>query len=181
MTTSSSGATTWPRCTRCLFSRVLENKRNRPDVRIVDIATRRTPTSERLRGPLRRDPPGTDLALANGILHELVRTGLGRPITLSSKRTSSSSAASKISRRSATAATATGRALHLQGLEAQAFEPRRARSLPGRLHAREGRRDFSGVPATQIRLARLDLWRPATRHGQPLVHGGEPARRAAPG
>lgn len=55
-----------------LFSRMLENKRKRPAVRIVDIATRRTPTTEYadLYVEIR---PNSDLALANGILHLLVR------------------------------------------------------------------------------------------------------------
>ncbi|TFH20688.1 MAG: periplasmic nitrate reductase subunit alpha, partial [Myxococcales bacterium] len=54
-----------------LFSRMLETKRKRPDVRIIDLATRRTPTSDYadLYVEFR---PGTDLALANGILHELI-------------------------------------------------------------------------------------------------------------
>ena len=54
-----------------LFSRILEHKRRDPNVRIVDIATRRTPTSQYadLYVEFR---PGTDLALANGILHLLV-------------------------------------------------------------------------------------------------------------
>ncbi len=54
-----------------LFSRILENRRVRPQTRIVDIATRRTPTSDYadLYVEIR---PGTDLALANGILHLLV-------------------------------------------------------------------------------------------------------------
>jgi len=56
-----------------LFSRILESKRRRPGVRIVDIATRRTPTSDYadLHVEIR---PNTDLALANGILHLLVET-----------------------------------------------------------------------------------------------------------
>ena len=55
-----------------LFSRILENKRQRPNVRIVDLATRRTPTSHYadLYVEFR---PGTDLALANGILHLLAK------------------------------------------------------------------------------------------------------------
>ena len=54
-----------------LFSRMLETKRARSDVRIVDIATRRTPTCDYadLYVEIR---PGTDLALANGILHVLL-------------------------------------------------------------------------------------------------------------
>ena len=54
-----------------LFSRILETKRRRPGVRVIDIATRRTPTSDYadLYVEFR---PGTDLALANGILHLLI-------------------------------------------------------------------------------------------------------------
>jgi nitrate reductase (cytochrome) len=57
-----------------LFSRILERKRQSPGVRIIDLATRRTPTSDYadLYVEFR---PGTDLALANGILHVLVREG----------------------------------------------------------------------------------------------------------
>lgn len=57
-----------------LFSRILENKRQRPRVRIIDIATRFTPTSQfaDLYVEIR---PNTDLALANGILHLLVKSG----------------------------------------------------------------------------------------------------------
>lgn len=57
-----------------LFSRILEHKRTDPDVRIVDLATRRTPTSQYadLYVEFR---PGTDLALANGILHLLITGG----------------------------------------------------------------------------------------------------------
>lgn len=57
-----------------LFSRILENKRNDPGVRIVDIGTRRTPTTDYadLYVEFR---PNTDLALANGILHLLLRNG----------------------------------------------------------------------------------------------------------
>ncbi|MBI4606163.1 MAG: molybdopterin-dependent oxidoreductase [Planctomycetes bacterium] len=57
-----------------LFSRILERKRTSPGSRIVDIATRHTPTSDHadLYVEIR---PGTDLALANGILHLLVSEG----------------------------------------------------------------------------------------------------------
>lgn len=57
-----------------LFSRILETKRRRPGVRIVDLATRRTPTSDYadLYVEFR---PGSDLAIANGILHEIVGNG----------------------------------------------------------------------------------------------------------
>ncbi|MEL6186080.1 MAG: molybdopterin-dependent oxidoreductase, partial [Myxococcota bacterium] len=54
-----------------LFSRILETKRRRPGVRIVDIATRRTPTSDYADLYVEMKP-GSDLAIANGILHEIV-------------------------------------------------------------------------------------------------------------
>ena len=57
-----------------LFSRILETKRQRPGVRIVDVATRRTPTSD-YADLYVEFVPGTDLALANGILHLLVKEG----------------------------------------------------------------------------------------------------------
>jgi nitrate reductase NapA len=57
-----------------LYSRILEHKRLDPNVRIVDIGTRRTPTTDYadLYVEIR---PGSDLALANGILHLLVENG----------------------------------------------------------------------------------------------------------
>ena len=54
-----------------LFSRILESKRRRSSVRIVDIATRRTPTSD-YADMYVQIRPGSDLALANGILHLLL-------------------------------------------------------------------------------------------------------------
>ncbi len=57
-----------------LFSRMLETKRQRPGARIVDIATRRTPTSD-YADMYVEFIPGSDLALANGILHLLVKDG----------------------------------------------------------------------------------------------------------
>jgi nitrate reductase NapA len=57
-----------------LFGRILETKRKRPSVKIIDIATRRTPTSG-LSDLYVEFRPGTDLALANGILHLLVKEG----------------------------------------------------------------------------------------------------------
>jgi len=57
-----------------LFSRILEHKRKKPDVRIVDLATRRTPTTH-YADTYVEFRPGTDLALANGILHLLVKEG----------------------------------------------------------------------------------------------------------
>ncbi len=55
-----------------LFSRMLENKRLNPGVRIVDIGTRRTPTSE-YADMYMEIKPGSDLALANGVLHLLLK------------------------------------------------------------------------------------------------------------
>ncbi len=58
-----------------LFSRILENKRKRPTVRIIDMGTRATPTTDYADMHV-RFLPGTDLALANGILHLLVERGM---------------------------------------------------------------------------------------------------------
>jgi nitrate reductase NapA len=55
-----------------LYSRILEHKRKNPGVRIVDIATRRTPTTD-YADMYVEFQPGADLALANGILHLLVK------------------------------------------------------------------------------------------------------------
>ncbi|MCA9171101.1 MAG: molybdopterin-dependent oxidoreductase, partial [Planctomycetales bacterium] len=55
-----------------LFSRMLENKQRNPSVRIIDIATRWTPTSD-FADLYVQIVPGTDLALANGILHLLIK------------------------------------------------------------------------------------------------------------
>ncbi len=55
-----------------LFSRILENKRTNPGVRIIDIGTRRTPTTD-YADLYVEIVPGSDLALANGILHVLFR------------------------------------------------------------------------------------------------------------
>ena len=57
-----------------LFSRILETKRQKPGTRLVDIATRRTPTTDYADLHV-LFKPGTDLALANGILHLLVAEG----------------------------------------------------------------------------------------------------------
>lgn len=57
-----------------LFSRMLERRRRKPSVKIVDLATRTTRTSHAAdRSILFR--PQADLALANGICHELVHRG----------------------------------------------------------------------------------------------------------
>jgi len=57
-----------------LFSRILANKRSNPGVRIIDIGTRRTPTTD-YSDMYVEFKPNTDLALANGILHLLVERG----------------------------------------------------------------------------------------------------------
>ncbi|MDA1264255.1 MAG: molybdopterin-dependent oxidoreductase, partial [Planctomycetota bacterium] len=59
-----------------LFSRILERKREHPSARIIDICTRRTPTSDYADQVVMIEP-GSDLALANGILHLLVTEGGG--------------------------------------------------------------------------------------------------------
>lgn len=53
-----------------LFSRILENKRANPGVRIIDMGTRRTPTTDYADMYI-EFRPGSDLAIANGILHLL--------------------------------------------------------------------------------------------------------------
>ena len=55
-----------------LFSRMLERKRQSPGTRLIDLATRRTPTSD-YADMYVEFRPGSDLALANGILHLLVK------------------------------------------------------------------------------------------------------------
>jgi nitrate reductase NapA len=57
-----------------LFSRILEKKRTHPGTRIIDIATRRTTTSD-LSDLYVEIKPNSDLALANGILHLLYADG----------------------------------------------------------------------------------------------------------
>lgn len=57
-----------------LFSRILEHRRKNPRVKIVDIATRWTPTSD-FADLYVEFKPGSDLALANGILHLLAKNG----------------------------------------------------------------------------------------------------------
>jgi nitrate reductase NapA len=57
-----------------LFSRILANKRDNPGVRIIDLGTRRTPTTD-YADMYVEFVPGSDLALANGILHLLLRGG----------------------------------------------------------------------------------------------------------
>jgi nitrate reductase NapA len=58
-----------------IYSRCLEHKRRNPKVRIIDIATRRTPTSDYADMYVEFEP-GSDLAIANGILHVMVKEGL---------------------------------------------------------------------------------------------------------
>ncbi len=57
-----------------LFSRILENRRRRPGVRIIDLATRQTPTTD-FADMYVNFRPGTDLALANGLLYLLLNNG----------------------------------------------------------------------------------------------------------
>ncbi|NUN52772.1 MAG: molybdopterin-dependent oxidoreductase, partial [Planctomycetaceae bacterium] len=55
-----------------LFSRMLEHRRRNPGVRIVDLTTRPSPTSD-YADMVVVFRPGSDLALANGILHLLLQ------------------------------------------------------------------------------------------------------------
>jgi len=55
-----------------LFSRMLDNKKRRPDVKIVDLATRTTRTSKASDKSILFNPQ-TDLAVANAICHEIIR------------------------------------------------------------------------------------------------------------
>ena len=57
-----------------LFSRILESKRLRPDVRIIDVATRRTITSSYADQHVSIQPNG-DLALANAIARHVIASG----------------------------------------------------------------------------------------------------------
>ena len=56
-----------------LFSRILESRRQRPEVRIIDIGTRRTPTTEWADQFIPMQPQG-DLALANAIAHVIIES-----------------------------------------------------------------------------------------------------------
>jgi len=55
-----------------LYSRILEAKRKNPAMKIVDLGTRRTPTSD-YADLYVEFIPGSDLALANGILHLMIK------------------------------------------------------------------------------------------------------------
>ena len=57
-----------------LFSRMLERRLKRPDIKIIDLATRTTRTSQAADRSILFLPQG-DLAIANAIAYELVRTG----------------------------------------------------------------------------------------------------------
>lgn len=57
-----------------LFSRMLERRLKKPDVKIIDLATRTTRTSQAADRSILFLPQG-DLAIANAIAHELLRTG----------------------------------------------------------------------------------------------------------
>ena len=56
-----------------LFSRILESRRQRPEVRVIDIGTRRTPTTEWADQFIPMQPQG-DLALANAIAHVIIES-----------------------------------------------------------------------------------------------------------
>lgn len=58
-----------------LFSRLIENRRTNPKVRIIDLATRRTRTT-RMADQYIPFRPQTDLALLNGIAHVILRDRL---------------------------------------------------------------------------------------------------------
>ena len=118
--------------------------------------------------------PGTDLALANGILHLLVARRPDRPAP-SSTRTSSSSAASRTS-------TTIGYGCFDDQAERYTFKDE-ARDSLARRAARRFLADYTpdkvseitGVPVAQIRALAEHLRRPRPRHRQPLVHGRQPA------
>lgn len=57
-----------------LFSRILENRRVNGNVRVIDLGTRWTQTSDHADSYI-EFIPGSDLALANGILHLLLKNG----------------------------------------------------------------------------------------------------------
>jgi nitrate reductase (cytochrome) len=57
-----------------LFSRMLEERRKRPDVRIIDLATRTTRTSVAADRFILMKPQ-SDLAIANAICYEIIRNG----------------------------------------------------------------------------------------------------------
>ncbi len=57
-----------------LFSRMLEQRRKRPDIKIIDLATRTTRTSVASDRSILMKPQA-DLAIANAICHEIVRNG----------------------------------------------------------------------------------------------------------
>ena len=57
-----------------LFSRILESRRQRPGVKIIEMGTRRTPTTEFADRFVAFKPNG-DLALANGIAHLILESG----------------------------------------------------------------------------------------------------------
>ena len=56
-----------------LFSRIVESRRKRPEVKIIELSTRRTPTTEFADQFVAFDPNG-DLALANAIAHLIIES-----------------------------------------------------------------------------------------------------------
>ncbi|HJV33605.1 molybdopterin-dependent oxidoreductase [Geomonas sp.] len=65
-------------CHPVLFSRMLDNRLNNPEVKIIDFATRRTRTSLMADRYVRFNPQ-TDLALLNAMAHVIIRDGLHDP------------------------------------------------------------------------------------------------------
>ena len=62
-------------CHPVLFSRLIDNRLKNPDVRIIDLATRRTRTSQ-MADQYVKFVPQSDLALLNGIAHVIIRDKL---------------------------------------------------------------------------------------------------------
>ena len=135
---------------------------------IIDIATRRTPTSDYadLYVEIR---PGTDLALANGNSAPDCRQGMGGRV-FRSRRTSSSSAAKKISLRSVGAASAhTRSATHslikgresslaeLEGRFSPTTRPKRSRDHAVR-YSHRADQDFGGSIYGASTRGTVSLW-----------------------
>ena len=131
-----------------LFSRMLENKRQNPNVRIIDIATRRTPTTDYADLYIEMIP-GSDLALANGILHLLVKKG---------KVDNAFVEENVVFKRGIEDLDEIGYGcLRATNAERYTFKDagqdsstRGARDLPRRLHAGEKVSEITGVPVAQI-------------------------------
>ena len=154
-----------------LFSRILETKRQKPGTRLVDIATRRTPTTDYADLHV-LFKPGTDLALANGILHLLLSRGshsagvLDENVVFPPRHR-------RRSARSAMAATTSRPSVHLRGPTA----PRTIDELRTLLNdfAPDRVSEITGVSVN--RSGRWQpLWRPVPRHREPVGMWRESAR-----